>query len=226
MPSRSCILLGATGLIGGHLLPLLLEDPNYRQVTVLGRRPLDLKHSKLFSVVCDLAHPETYKDHVPADDIFCCLGTTIKKAGSQEAFRQVDFEYPLAVAGAAGASAYYIVTAVGANAQSSIFYNRVKGEVEAALAQLKFRRGLKIFRPSMLIGARSESRPAERVGVALMAATAPLFVGGLRRYRAIDAALVARAMSNAARGEPDGDKIYEGADLFSLGKRNGALRHA
>jgi uncharacterized protein YbjT (DUF2867 family) len=218
MTPRSCLLLGSTGLVGGHLLRLLLADPDYRQVTALVRRPLAETHPKLTAVVCDLLRPETYAAHLPVDDVFCCLGTTIKKAGSQEAFRQVDHDYPLAVAKAAGAGQYLIVTAVGSSAKSTIFYNRVKGEVEEDLQQLNFPRGLKIFRPSMLLGERGESRPAERVGVAVMGALSPLFAGGLKRYRAIEASCVARAMWNAARTEPSGVKVYEGASLFTLGE--------
>jgi uncharacterized protein YbjT (DUF2867 family) len=219
MTARTCLILGASGLVGGRLLRHLLDDPGYAKVTALVRRPLDVTHEKLACVVCDLENPATYAAHVPVDDVFCCLGTTIKKAGSQEAFRKVDHDYPLAVARASGASRYFIVTAVGASPRSAVFYNRVKGDVEEALGRLAFKGGLKIFRPSMLIGERSESRPAERVGMAVMSATAPLFFGSLKRYRAIDAALVAKAVWNAARTEPDESKIYEGEALFSLGER-------
>jgi uncharacterized protein YbjT (DUF2867 family) len=219
MLARSCLIVGSTGLVGGHLLRLLLDDPNYRQVTALVRRPPFLTHDKLNIVICELDRPDTYAAHVPVDDVFCCLGTTIKKAGSQEAFRKVDFEYPVAVARASGAGQYLIVTAVGGDSKSSIFYNRVKGDVEATLREIPFPRGLKIFRPSMILGDRAESRPAERFAKAIMGGTAGLFIGGLKRYRAIDAAVIARAMLNAALREPDGNQIYEGASLFAMGEQ-------
>lgn len=219
MLARSCLIVGSTGLVGGHLLRMLLEEEAYRQVTALVRRPLEITHPRLNTVICELDRPETYAAHVPVDDVFCCLGTTIRKAGSQEAFRKVDYEYPVAVARASRAGQYLIVTAVGGDAKSSIFYNRVKGEVEAALQQMAFPRGLKIFRPSMILGDRDESRPAERVVKAIMGSTAGLFVGGLKRYRAIDAKVIARAMVNAALREPDGTQIYEGASLFALGEK-------
>jgi uncharacterized protein YbjT (DUF2867 family) len=218
--TRTCILLGASGMVGGHLLPLLAADPAYAEVRAFTRRPLGLAQSaKVREVVVDFDEPATHRDHVAVTDVFCCLGTTIKKAGSQEAFRKVDFEAPLAIARAsrtAGASRYVIVTAVGADAGSSIFYNRVKGETEAALGELGFPCGLSIVRPSMLLGERSESRPAERFGVALMKATRPLFAGGLARYRAIDAIAVARAMHAAAGRDEAGVRIYEGKVLFAL----------
>jgi uncharacterized protein YbjT (DUF2867 family) len=216
------LLLGATGMVGGHLLGLLLDDPDYTSVTVLTRRKLGLARLKLVEVITDFDQPDSYRAHAGVDDVFCCLGTTIKKAGSQEAFRKVDFEYPIAVgkvAAEAGAKQYLIVTAVGADAKSGIFYNRVKGEVEEALRALPFPRGLKIFHPSMLLGERGESRPAERAAAALVSLTAPLFVGGLKRYRGIEGSRVARAMWNAARGEPEGTRVYEGESLFALADR-------
>jgi len=188
-------------------------------VTALGRRPLDLAHPKLTAVVCDLSRPETYAGAASVDEVFCCLGTTIKQAGSEEAFRQVDYEYPLAVAQAVRPRQYLIVTAVGADANSTFFYNRVKGEVEEALRKLSFAGGLKIFRPSMLLGERAVSRPKERLGGALLDAASPLFLGALRRYRPIAGAAVARAMWNAARREPAGTAVYEGPSLFDLAKR-------
>jgi uncharacterized protein YbjT (DUF2867 family) len=205
-------------MVGGHLLRLLLDDPGYASVAVLTRRTLGRTEPKLVEIVADFERPDSYRAHAGVDDVFCCLGTTIKKAGSQEAFRKVDHAYPVAVAetaAAAGAKQYLIVTAVGADPKSGVFYNRVKGEVEQALRALPFPGGVKIFHPSILLGDRGESRPAERIGAALMSLTAPLFVGGLSSYRAIDGSAVARAMWRAAR-EPEGSRVYEGASLFAL----------
>ncbi len=220
MTLRSCVLLGGSGLVGSHLLQLLLADPSYREVRVFTRRPLGLAPaSKLREIAVDFDDPATFRDHVAVDDVFCCLGTTLKKAGSQAAFRKVDFEAPVAIARAsrqAGATRYLIVTAVGADPRSSIFYNRVKGETEAALREIAFPRGLVIFRPSMLLGERAESRPAERFGAVLMKATRPLFAGGLARYRAIDASDVARAMHAAAARDGSSTTVYEGKELFAL----------
>jgi uncharacterized protein YbjT (DUF2867 family) len=221
MVTRAGVLLGASGLVGGHLLHLLAGDPSYSQITLLTRRRLALDGGKVREAVVDFERPETFRAHVAGDDVFCCLGTTIKKAGSEDAFRKVDFEAPLAVARearASGAGQFLIVTAVGANAKSRIFYNRVKGEVEEALGKLDFPRGLKVLHPSMIVGERSERRPAERIVMALMRSTRPLFVGGMARYRAIDAIDVARAMHNAAvqEAEKGGVRVYEGESLFSL----------
>jgi uncharacterized protein YbjT (DUF2867 family) len=223
MASRSAVLLGASGLVGGHLLRLLVDEPAYTEVCVLTRRPLGLEGGNVRETVIDFENPESYRGRLAVDDVFCCLGTTIKKAGSQEEFRKVDFDAPVAVARAArseGARQFLIVTAVGADPKSRVFYSRVKGEVEAALTTLEFPKGLKIFRPSMLIGERAERRPAARMAMAVMSATRGIFVGGMTVYRAIDAADVARAMLHAAMREEGGKPVeaYEGKRLFEMAK--------
>jgi uncharacterized protein YbjT (DUF2867 family) len=219
MTTRSAVLLGASGLVGGQLLRLLAETPSYSAVTLLTRRPLGLDGGKVSEAVIDFERPESLRSYLAVDDVFCCLGTTMKKAGSREAFRKVDLEAPVAVARAARAAKarqFLVVTAVGADPKSRVFYNRVKGEAEEAL-RVEFPYGLKIFRPSMLVGERAESRPAERVAMAVMRATRPVFVGGLARYRAIEAADVARAMLRAATRESGiGVQVYEGERLFDM----------
>jgi len=218
---RSALVLGATGLVGGHLVELLLADPAYDRVTLLVRRSLGRPDAKLREVIVDFDHLEAARAHFAVDDVFCCLGTTIKKAGSQEAFRRVDYDYPLAaarLASEAGAGRYLVVTAVGSNAKSAIFYNRVKGELEEALRAIPFARGLAIARPSILVGHREESRPGEAIGIAVMRATAFAFAGPLKRYRAIKAEDVARALVAAARAETSGVVAYEGASLFDLAR--------
>jgi uncharacterized protein YbjT (DUF2867 family) len=223
MATRAGVLLGASGLVGGHLLHLLAGDPSYAQITLLTRRRLGLDGGKVREAVIDFERPETFRAHLAGDDVFCCLGTTIKKAGSEDAFRKVDFDAPLAVARearAAGALQFLVVTAVGADAKSRIFYSRVKGELENALGALGFPRGLRIFRPSLIVGERGERRPAERMIMAVMGSTRSLFVGGLARYRAVDAIDVARAMHAAAAQEAEkgGTHIYEGETLFALAR--------
>jgi uncharacterized protein YbjT (DUF2867 family) len=220
MATRSAVLLGASGLVGGHLLRLLVLEPSYSAVAILTRRALGLEGGKVREAVIDFERPETFRAHLAVDHIFCCLGTTMKKAGSEDAFRKVDFEAPVAIARAArenGAGQFLVVTAIGADPTSRVLYSRVKGETEAALRAFEFPRGLMIFRPSMLVGARTESRPAERVAMAVMRVARPIFVGAMARYRAIDAADVARAMVKAAAEETaGGTQIYEGERLFAL----------
>jgi uncharacterized protein YbjT (DUF2867 family) len=188
----------------------------------LGRRASGATSPKVKDVIVDLARPETYREHLDVDCVFSTLGTTIKAAGSEAAFRTVDFDYPLTVAREAlarGARRYAIVTAVGADAKSGIFYNRVKGELEDALRPLGFARGVCILHPSLLLGERTESRPGEHVAAALMRATGPLFAGALKKYRAISADDVARALVTAARSDGAGVVVYEGASLFTAAQQ-------
>jgi uncharacterized protein YbjT (DUF2867 family) len=209
--SRTALVAGASGLVGGHLLQLLLADAAYARVITLARRQLDARHAKLDQRVLDLGALDAVSDPPHVDDAFCCVGTTIKKAGSQEAFRRVDYDYVLAFARVgqrAGARQFLLVSALGADPASRIFYSRVKGEVEAAVQQLPYQ-GIQIFRPSFLMGDRAEVRLAERIGVPLARVVAPLLVGPLRRYRPIHAADVARAMAQIAKEAPRGPNVFE-----------------
>lgn len=209
MPApRVALLAGASGLVGGHCLRLLLAEPAYGRVIALGRRALPLQHPKLEQKLVDFAH---IADLVPrADDVFCCLGTTIKRAGSQAVFRRVDHDYVVALAQAAkgaGARRCLLVSAVGANPRSRIFYSRVKGEVERDVGAVPFA-AVHIFRPSLLVGERHEPRPLERLSALLFGALAPLLVGPLRSYRPIAAQTVAQAMLRAALGTATGVHVH------------------
>jgi uncharacterized protein YbjT (DUF2867 family) len=196
---RSALVVGATGLVGSVLVAALLADPDYDTVHLLVRRPIVPTNAKLrqhvvaFSRLEDFAWP-----HV--DDVYCCLGTTIRAAGSQAAFRAVDLDYPLAVARgtlAHGARQFLFVSAMGAAADSSMFYSRVKGELEVAIAALGFHAAI-AFRPSLLAGERAEHRLGERVALALLQ---PVRWFVPAKYRPVAATAVARAMVDyAGRG--------------------------
>lgn len=216
---RSALVLGATGLIGGHLVRFLLEQPEYGRVVVLVRRPLGLADPKLEERVVELDRLEEHRSLFAVDDLFCCLGTTMKKAGSQAAFRRVDYDYPLTAARLgreAGVKRYLLVTAMGADPHSRIFYNRVKGEVEEAIAGLGLP-ALLIFQPSLLLGERQEFRFGETVAAMLNSLIGPLMIGPLAPYRAIEGQTVARAMVRAALEGPPGIRRYRSDELQRLG---------
>ncbi len=200
----TALIAGASGLVGGFLLRQLLATPEYDRVISLGRRPLDLEHPKLRQVTADFAALEKVTADLRCTDAFCCLGTTIEQAGSQEAFRAVDHAAVLAFAWTArrnGAQRFFVVSALGAGSHSRVFYNRGKGEMEEALVVLDFRT-LGIFRPSLLLGPRARPRLGERIMAAVMWLAEPLLLGRLRKYRAIKAEVVARAMMRCAFGRP------------------------
>ncbi|MDQ1087384.1 MULTISPECIES: oxidoreductase [unclassified Siphonobacter] len=214
--SKTALLIGASGLVGNYLVFKLLQSDRYEKVITLVRRPMHLKHPKLDERVVDFDQLSS-EDVAGADDVFCCLGTTIKQAGSKEAFRKVDLIYPVKIgklALEAGAKQYLLVSSIGANAQSSIFYSKTKGEVEAQIAALGYP-NYTIFRPSMLLGKRKQFRLGEELGkvVDLVLSPITLLVPPLRKYKGIQASKVASAMLDIASQEVPGQHIIESNDL-------------
>ncbi len=196
---RTALVAGATGLVGRELLRLLLADARYAQVLTVGRRPVaGIASPKLRHLGIDLAAPQGLPR---CDDVFIALGTTIKVAGSQPAFAAVDLHGVVNVARAAlaqGAQRVAVVSALGADARSRVFYSRTKGEMEVAVAALGYRRVV-FARPSFLGGERTERRPGEGLGIALTNALGPLVP---KRYRVVSAAAVAQALVTALWQEP------------------------
>jgi uncharacterized protein YbjT (DUF2867 family) len=217
--SGNALLAGASGLVGSHCLRLLLDSRYYAAVLALGRRPLPFEHPKLHQLTVSFDSLPSLQQCAGAD-IFCALGTTMKKAGSRQAFRKVDFDYPLAFgrhAADGGARQFLLVSSIGADPHSTNFYLRVKGELEEALKTLPFH-ALHLFRPSFLMGERVERRFAERFGVALASSMEFTFVGPVRRYRPIRAEEVAKAMLAAARLVRPGAHTYEYEQIRSLAR--------
>lgn len=202
---RIALIAGGSGLVGGHLLRQLLGNEEFSRVIALVRRPLPLTHSKLEQVIVDFSTLEKVPVDLRCDVAFCCLGTTIGEAGSQEKFQAIDQGAVLAFAWAAkrnGAQYFSTISSLGADAQSRFFYNRVKGETEEALTVLGFPT-LRIFRPSLLLGSRPRPRWGERIAAVILRLAEPLLVGRLKKYRAIEAAIVARAMERCSLGRAD-----------------------
>lgn len=201
---KTALILGVTGLVGNQLLALLAEDDRYSEITCLVRKPLssakvsDL-HNKLRPIVVDFDNLQEYQGYFTVDHVYVCLGTTIKKAGGKTAFRKVDFEYVHVAAQlsrAQSVGSFVWISSVGADAKSKNFYLRVKGELENAIFNLSGLDNAATVRPSLLLGERSESRPAEQLGIAVGKFVAPLLCGPLKRYRPVHADTVARQMIN------------------------------
>ena len=207
--SFSVTLLGATGLIGQHLLKLLLDDGDVRSLICVSRRPLDIQHDKLTTIITPLDQLQTQPEAFQCDQLICCLGSTIKTAGSKGAFRQVDYDFVISAAQLAkqqGAHYMQVVSAVGADSHSPFFYNKVKGEMENALQALGFT-GLHIIRPSLLLGERSERRLAEDLSKPFTRALSPLLIGHLKRYQPIQGIDVARKMLSISKQPLQGVNI-------------------
>ncbi len=182
----------------------LLEDPSFSEVIALVRKPILNPHRKLKAVVTDFNNLDQVLSQFRIDDVFCCLGTTIKKAGSQKAFRAVDHSLVVAIAKIMqrqGAQQFVVVSAMGASKDSKVFYNRVKGEMEDALIRLGYP-CLRIVRPSLLLGARKEHRLGEKIAVLLTPLLSPLLLGSLKKYKPVEASSVASFMVRISREEP------------------------
>lgn len=215
---KTALLFGATGLVGGHLLEMLLMHPAYAHVIAFSRREIEIEHEKLTSHIIDFSEIETFRDLIKGDDLFCALGTTIQKAGSKDNFFKVDFVYSINIAKAAirnNVNQFLLVSAVGANSDSIFFYNRVKGQLEKAIAREEFW-AFHVFRPSVLLGERNDNRWGENLAKSIGSGLNKLTGGLLNKYAPIDAATVAKAMINAAQQLKKGKHIYSSEELSKL----------
>ncbi|MEH7383500.1 oxidoreductase [Bacillus sp. JJ1533] len=215
MERKTALIAGATGLIGNQLLQLLLDSSNYKKVYAIVRRPLEIKDPKLTEVVVDFDRLDEYKQYFAVDDVFVCLGTTIKKAKTQEAMYKIDVDYPVEIGRIAkemGATHYLVVSAMNADKQSKIFYPRIKGELEENVQKLAFDT-LSIFRPSLLLGNRDEYRLGEELAAVLFKGLKFLFVGPLRKYRAVEGKTVAKAMYKAAQEKEQGKVFFTSEEI-------------
>lgn len=216
--SQTAVVLGATGLTGNSLLTLLLHDNRFSNVKVLLRSPSLKQRAGLEPVIVDFDDEESLTAALQGDMIFCCIGTTIAKAGSKEQFREVDFNIPVRCATIAHRlkiPQFLLMSSIGADASARNFYLRTKGETEKAITALGFQ-ALHIFRPSVLMGARKEFRLGEWIGKVLMLAFYFLLQGRWKKYRPIKAVNVARAMVNASVYTTSGIHVYESDAIKEL----------
>ncbi len=217
MKNRIAVVAGGTGLVGGELVRELLIDPDWNKVYLLVRKPLEWIHPKLEQILVDWEGVFDLPQGIT--DAFCILGTTISKAGSKENFHKVDYEYPVIFAKAAkkaGAGGFFIVTALGADQNSLIFYNKVKGQVEAEIAKVGFA-VFGVFRPSVLDGDRKEFRFGEKIIQTLAIFINPFLIGPVRKYRSIHSKIVGKAMLNLAWSDKKGNFILESDTIQLLG---------
>jgi uncharacterized protein YbjT (DUF2867 family) len=221
---KTALIAGATGLVGSYCLRLLLQSERYAKVIAIGRSVLPMQHPKLEQLIVDFNRLDNYRHSLIADDIYCCLGTTLKQAGSKENFYLVDFTYVrklAAITSANFAAQFLVVSSLGANPSSPIFYSRVKGELEEAVKPMPFL-AVHIFQPALLLGPRPHKRLGEQVAQAVMPRLNFLLFGPLKKYRPVRAETVARAMVQAAMQDGAGvcihtsDKIVKEAQELIL----------
>jgi uncharacterized protein YbjT (DUF2867 family) len=216
---KTALIIGSTGLIGLQLLDFLLESNDYLKVITFVKRDTGIKHPKLTQHVIDFDKPETYNDLVVGDDFFCTIGTTIKKAGSKEAFRKVDFEYPRQFAAFTlqnKVKQFLIISSLGADAKSGNFYLKTKGEIQDFLKNCNFE-SVSVLQPSLLLGNRTEFRLGEKIGAFFMKTLSFLFLGNLKKYKPIEGKTVAKALLKIAQTNNKGFKIYESDTIQEIG---------
>lgn len=215
---KTAIIIGATGLVGSFITLKLLDDNRYNKVKVFVRRSLEIVHSKLEENIVDFEKIDSWKELLICDELFSALGTTIKKAGSKETQYKIDFTYQHEIAEAAsnnGVKNYFLVSSLGADYKSSNFYLRMKGNLDEKIQQLNFER-IRIFRPSILVGLRSEERLGESISIKIAGVVAKL-IPALKKYKPINASLVAEAMIKTANQTTlEKIKIYQSEEIFYI----------
>lgn len=216
------LLAGASGLVGNHTLEYLLEDSAVTQIVLLLRSKLLLSHAKVTQIVTNFDQLDTIslKDYGVGhiDCALCALGSTIKKAGSQQVFQMIDCSYVLNFADFArknGAAKFAVISALGADSRSSVFYNRVKGEMEEGLKRKEFGT-LTIIRPSLLLGERNEHRPAEKLMMTISPLINKTLIGPLKKYRGIEAKKVASYLARSIHSQERGHVIVENDQMLVI----------
>ncbi len=213
-------VIGATGLIGSYLVKILKKDNFFSTTRLLVRRPLEVKNENVEVRLIDFNDTESFKLGIEGSDaVFCTIGTTKEKVrGDKEAYRKVDFDIPIKAAQfckETGCSNFILVSSVGADSSNKNFYLQLKGEVEDAVRQMNIE-SVTIIRPSILLGDRKESRPAETIGKFAMSLFSFALIGNASKYKPIHAEDVAQTMVNAARNQQPGFTIYEYEEIKDL----------
>lgn len=215
---KSALIAGASGLVGNELLHILLREEGYERVYALVRRPLGLQHSKLTEVLCDFDKLDEVQNYFQAQDVFCCLGTTIKKAKTKEAMYRVDVEYPLAIAKLAqkkGANHFLLVSSMNADPRSKIWYPKMKGDLEEKVKGIPFH-AISILRPSLLLGNREEFRLGENAAAKIFKGMSFLLSDSWKSKLAIEAKSVAKAMFRVAQMDNKGVAFYSAISIEEI----------
>ncbi|PRZ23899.1 NAD(P)H-binding protein [Flavobacterium granuli] len=215
---KTALIIGSTGLIGSQLLNFLLESKDYDKVISFVKRDSGKQHPKLSQHIIDFDQPESYQELIVGDDFFCTIGTTIKKAGTKEAFKKVDFKYPQQFASFASKNKvkkFLLISSLGADKYSNNFYLKTKGEIEDFLENSSFE-SVSILRPSLLLGNRQEFRLGERVAGIFMRTVSFLFFGKLKKYKPIESETVAKALLTIAQKNIKGFTVYESDSIENI----------
>lgn len=219
---KTAIILGASGLTGGLLLDKIIADDRYETIKLFSRSKIVGLPNKVQQFIGNLLELDQFKNDFTADEVYCCIGTTAKKTPDKTMYKNIDYGIPVAAAKLAkenGIPTYLVVSAMGANKKSSVFYNRTKGEMEQDVVNQGIP-NTSILRPSLIGGEREEQRVLEKIGLVVFKAIQPLFIGPLKKYKIINAESIAQAMLNLANTTSNTDVIITSNDIEQLAKRN------
>ena len=220
--TKSAILLGATGLTGSYLLNELLNNSEYAKVIVFSRRPLETQNGKLQVFECDLLNLEEQKDYFKADEVYVCTGTTSNKTPNKKYYRNIDFGIPVTAAQLCRENRIdniAVISSLGANSKSSVFFTKIKGEMEESVLEMEIPNTY-LLRPAMILGPRKERRLGETFGKMLTFFINPLLHGSLRKYKGIHAKTIANAMINLFNEKSDLKEIIESDKIWEIAKLN------
>ena len=217
MDNKTAIILGATGLTGSLLLKRLIKDDSYSKIKLFSRSKSEIESHKIEEFIGDILELENFTTNFTGDVVFCCIGTTKAKTKDQEKYKAIDYGIPLTAAKLAkqkNINTFIVISSMGANAKSSIFYNRTKGEMEDAVLSQEIEH-THILRPSLITGNRNENRTLENIGGAIFKALGFLMIGPLKKYKAIDANSIAKAMVNLDKTKPP-QQILESDEIVNF----------
>ncbi|MGJ8761759.1 MAG: NAD(P)H-binding protein [Polaribacter sp.] len=218
---KTAIILGATGLTGNHILHKLIEDKNYETIKLFSRSKIDGLPKKVKQFIGDILDLAQFKANFTADEVYCCIGTTAKKTPDKTLYKKIDYGIPVAAAKLSkenNITTFLVVSAMGANAKSTVFYNKTKGEMEHDVLKQNIINTF-ILRPSLIGGERKESRILEKIGLVVIKIIQPLFIGKLKEYKIIDAENIAQAMINLANTRNNAGVIITSNDIKKLSKK-------
>lgn len=216
---KTAIILGASGLTGGFVLQKLIEDDRYDTIKLFSRSKIEGLPNKVKQFIGNLLELNQFKDDFTADEVYCCIGTTAKKTPDKTLYKKIDFGIPVAAAKLSKENnipTFLVVSAMGANKNSTVFYNKTKGEMEQNVLKQQFKKTF-ILRPSLIGGDRQESRRLEKIGLMIFKVIQPLFIGKLKKYKIVNAETIAEAMIYLANTNHYADVIITSDDINKLG---------
>jgi uncharacterized protein YbjT (DUF2867 family) len=219
---KTAIILGATGLTGSILLQKLIKDDRYESIKLFSRSKIEGLPKKVTQFLGDLLKIEQFKADFTADELYCCIGTTAKKTPNKALYKKIDYGIPVTSAKLSkenGINTFLVISAMGANTKSSVFYNKTKGDMERDVLQQHIKNTY-VLRPSLIGGQRKEHRILEKIGLSVFKVIEPLFIGKLKQYKIIDPENIAQAMINLANNTSHAEVIITSNDIKKITKNN------